>query len=169
MRGLAMRFTGLFVTAFVLLLPLAPAHTAEQGIVIRAGDLKAQPFLDAAMADRVAAKQQVTIIRRQGGWVQVQSNGKTGWLRMLNVRLATAAPAANTKSASLLRTGSSGKTVTTGVKGLGEEDIRKATPDPLQVAALDAMAVPPAEATANARQSGLRENQVAYLDKGSAK
>lgn len=169
-----MRFHRGCIIAFVLSLPLAPAHGAETGAVIRAGELKAKPFVDAATVDKVAANQQITIVSRQGGWVQVQSNGKTGWLRMLNVRAQTAAggnkpPARSGGLASLLHTGSSGKTVTTGVKGIGEEDIRNASPNPVQVAALATLAVDPAEATANARQSGLKENKVEYLGKGSGK
>jgi hypothetical protein len=172
-----MQFIGISVIALGLLLPLVPAHAAETGAIIRAGELKAKPFIDAATMDKLAANQPVTILSRQGGWVQVESNGKTGWVRMLNIRMQSATgsgPAAKPKSsglASLLHTGSSGKTVTTGVKGLGEENIRNATPDPVQVAALARLAVPAAEATANARQSGLQESQIAYLKikKGSGK
>ena len=160
--------------ALFLALPPAPACAAERGAVIRAGELKTKPFVDAPTADKVAADQPVNIIGRQAGWVQVESNGKTGWLRMLNVRIQGAGGAAAAKPkgggiASLLHTGSSGKTVTTGVKGLGEEDIRNASPDPAQVAALAALAVPAPEATAYARQSGLKENSVEYLKAGKSK
>lgn len=169
-----MRFISPIIVAIALALPLAPACAAERGAVIRAGELKAKPFVDAATTDKVAANQQVNIISRQAGWVQVESNGKSGWLRMLNVRMqgAAGAPAAKPKSggiASLLHTGSSGKTVTTGVKGLGEEDIRNASPNPVQVATLATLAVPAAEATAYARQSGLKENSVEYLKGGKGK
>lgn len=167
-----MRYAGPFAFALIMLLSAVRADAAEKGVVIRAADLKAQPFLDAATSAAVAANQSVTITRRQGGWVLVESNGKTGWLRMLNVRTeggGAAKPKSSGLAASLFHTGSSGKTVTTGVKGIGEEDIRNASPNPAQVAALATLAVDPAEATAKARQSGLKENTVAYLDKGSSK
>jgi hypothetical protein len=173
-----MRFIGKFLIANALLSLGAAAYAAERGNVIRPGQLKAQPFIDAATAADVAANQPVTILVRRGGWVQVESNGKQGWLRMLNVRLeANAAaqaaappkPKAGVSPASLFRTGSSGTTVTTGVKGIGEEDIQKAAPDPAQLAALATLAVPDSEAAANARQSGLQENKVDYLDKKDSK
>jgi len=141
---------------------------AEEGAVIRADELKAMPFIDAATSAKVTANQQVTIVGRKGGWVEVQAGGQTGWLRMLNVRLAAGSgPAqgqANVRAASLLRTGSSGKTVTTGIKGLGEEDLQNASPDPAQVAALADFAVPASEASANAHASGLVEQQVEFVD-----
>jgi len=196
------------VAKFVLLLGLLVAGgvaAAEQGVVIRAGELKAQPFIDAATTEKVTANQSVTIVKRQGGWVQVESNGKTGWLRTLNLKLNTGsvprftsppgkglakadpapgAPGASGAAgqrgnaggrgkgvpkgglASLLQTGSSGKTETTGVKGLGEEDIKNAVMDPAQLALLATLAVAPADATSNAQQSGLKESSVDYLKAG---
>jgi hypothetical protein len=174
-----MRLSGKFLIAIAFLSLGGAAYAAERGNVIRPGQLKAQPFIDAATAADVAANQSVTILARRGGWVQVESNGKQGWLRMLNVRLeanaaaqsaaAAAKPKAGVSPASLFRTGSSRTTVTTGVKGIGEEDIQKAAPDPVQLAALATLAVPDSEAAANAQQSGLKENTVDYLDKKDAK
>lgn len=168
-----MRFIGTLFLAAGLALPLAPALAAESAAVIRASELKAKPFVDAETADKLAANQAVTIVGRQGGWAQVQANGKTGWVRMLNLRLQAAAGAGQggkrSASASLLRTGSSGRTVTTGIKGLGEEDIRNATPDMGEVQELAALAVDPAEASANAQQNGLKEHDVAHLKNGGRK
>jgi len=171
-----MRFVGTLLFASALLLPLAPAAAAERGDVIRAGELKAKPFVDAATADKLAANQPVTIVSRQGAWVQVETNGKTGWVRMLNLRMETGAAQANGKPgarsnglASLLHTGSSGKTVTTGIKGMDEEDIRNATVNLAELEELSTLAVPPAEATADARQGGLKEHQLAYLKEGGRK
>lgn len=162
-----MKFASTLIGAVAVFLAAFPA-AAETGAVIRAGDLKATPFIDGATSAKVAANQQVTVLNRQGGWVQVDAGGQKGWLRMLNLRLqGGSGPAqgqANVRAASLLRTNSSGRTVTTGIKGLGEEDLKNASPDPAQVARLDALAVPPSEASANAHASGLVEHPVNYLD-----
>jgi hypothetical protein len=161
--------------AGTLALCMAASAAAEDGALIRADELKATPFIDAATAAKLPPNQAVTIVERKGGWLKVEANGQTGWVRMLNVRLAAASgPAqgqANVRAASLLRTNSSGRTVTTGIKGLGEEDLKNASPDPAQVAELTTLAVSADEATANARASGLVEQQVEYLDekKGKAK
>ena len=136
--------------------------------MIRTDDLKATPFIDGATAAHVEANQQVTVLERKGAWVQVQANGKTGWVRMLNLRLqAGSSPApnqANMHSASLLHTNSSGRTVTTGIKGLGEEDLKNASVDPVQLAELATLSVPASDAESNARASGLVEHSVDYLD-----
>jgi len=161
-----MRFTTFLAAALASFIAASPA-VAESGAVIRADDLRAMPFIDAAAAAHVEANQPVTILNRKGGWVEVQANGKTGWVRMLNLRLQggpTAQGQANIKSASLLRTNSSGRTVTTGIKGLGEEDLKNASVDPAQLAELATLSVPPAEAQANAQTSGLVEHPVNYLD-----
>ena len=153
---------------------------AERAIAIRPGDLKQQPFIDAAKAGSVAANQAVSVVTRQGGWVRVESNGQNGWMRMLNIRLEAAHPALGsstsaprsvsrsnlTSPGSLLHTGSSGKTVTTGVKGLDESNIRNSTPDQAQVAALDGLGVDGSEAASHAASSGLKEQNVEYLKGG---
>ena len=161
-----MKFASALIGALALCMAATPA-AAESGAVIRADELKAMPFIDAATSAKLAANQQVTIVSRKGGWVEVQANGQTGWVRMLNVRLAAGSgPAgqANLRAASLLRTNSAGKTVTTGIKGLGEEDLQNASPDPAQVAKLAEFGVPASEASANAHASGLVEQQVDFVD-----
>jgi len=150
-------------------------HAADRGMVIRAGDIKTQPFIDSATAANVTANEPVAIVDRKGGWMQVEAAGKTGWIRMLNVRLAGAEGSGGGRSsdlmasASLLRTGSAGKTVTTGVKGLGEEDLRNATVNLAELNKLSTFAVDPPEATANAQKSRLKENQIDYLTKEGKK
>jgi Bacterial SH3 domain len=175
-----MRMVWIFALTASQLLPAA-ALASERGQVIRAGDMMAQPFIDAAKVAPVTANQPVTIVARRGGWINVEAQGKNGWVRTLNLRLEAAAgvPGAAPASSgqhgssvnplSLLRTNSSGRTVTTGVKGLDEEDIRNATPDPAQLAQLDGLAVADADARSNAERSKLKESQVAYLGKGKGK
>jgi hypothetical protein len=173
-----MRF-GRMLFALLLLAPLplaAAPPPPERALVIRAGDLMAQPFIDAAKVAPVSAGDPVVIVARRGGWVSVQANGKTGWLRALNLRLEPGAGGgvgrasnALSRSAALLRTGSSGKTVTTGVKGLGEEDIRNATIDPAQLAELTSLAVTPSAARDTAAGKKLAESKVDYLKPGERK
>lgn len=161
----------LWATGLAVACASASVHAAEKGLIIRAGDLMAEPFIDAAKTGPVAASAPVTLLERRGGWVRVETGGNTGWVRMLNVRLeaapalAAAAPAAGRSASplSLLRTGSTGRTVTTGIKGLGEEDIRNAAPDYAQLDQLGSFAVAPAASRAHAQANQLRENDVAYL------
>lgn len=160
-------WVGLGLGASLLLAPVA-AYAAENGLMIRAGDLMSEPFIDASKAAKVKAKQKVTILERKGGWVRVEADGKAGWVRSLNVRLAEGAgrPRASSANVAQLRTGSSGRTATTGVKGLDEADLRRAKANYDELAALDATAVGEGDAQRAAAQKKLTENQVAYLDEG---
>ncbi len=149
------------------------AGAAERALIIRAGDLLAQPFIDAASTGKLAPAQPVTIVERRGPWVNVQAAGKTGWVRLLNVRLEPVAgiagpakPAAKPNGlTSLLRTGSSGRTVTTGVKGMDEEDIKNSTPNYTELTMLENLGVDAATARADAAKAKRVERPVDYLDK----
>ena len=88
-----MRFASAVVGAFALCVAAFPA-AAESGAVIRADDLKAMPFIDAATSAKLPANQPVNILNRKGGWIEVEANGQTGWVRMLNVRLRGKQPGA---------------------------------------------------------------------------
>lgn len=161
-----------FVGSIAGLLWLAPLHAAESGVLIRADVLRDKPFIDAAEVDKVAANAPVSIASRQGGWMQVDAGGKTGWVRTLNVRLAGGASVGGSgllAASSLYRTGSSGTQVTTGVKGLGASDLSAASPDAEQLAMLDAQGVTPAAASEQASRNGLKTNQVDYLKGGKKK
>lgn len=154
------------------LLWLAPLHAAESGVVIRADVMRDKPFIDAAEVEKLAANALVTIAARQGGWVQVESGGKTGWVRTLNVRLGSGGTGGGSSllaASSLYRTGSSGTQVTTGVKGLGEGDITAASPNAGQLAMLNNLRVTPAAASEQATQNGLKTNTVEYLPAGKKK
>ncbi len=175
-----MRRCGAMMLAALLLCRVTSAEAAEKGLVLRAGDLLAQPFIDAAKSGPLTANQPVTIIERRGAWASVESGSQKGWVRLLNLRLepgvarpgaAGARPASGatpnfSNPASLLRTGSSGRTVTTGVKGMDEEDIRNASPDYAELELLGTLAVNADDARAAALKANLKENTVAYLDKG---
>lgn len=162
-----MRSTRVILIAAIALLSWTAALANERGVVIRAGDLFAEPFVDAAKIGPLASNQPVTIIERKGGWLAVEVAGRRGWVRMLNVRLeAPARPAANTAA---LRTGSTGRTVTTGVKGLDEIDIRNASVDRDQLAQLGQLAVSSDDARRRAVLDNLKEAKVDYLKPGKVK
>ena len=69
----------------------------------------------------------------------------------------------------MLRTNSSSRTVTTGVKGMNEEDIRGSTPNYVQLGLLDTLGVDADDARANAGKNKLLERKVDYLDKKGGK
>ncbi len=162
----------------ILLLGTVGVEAAEKGLVIRAGDLLAQPFIDAANVGKVAPAEPVTVVERRGAWANVKAGGKSGWVRLLNLRLEpTAGLSGPTKAqavrpnglTALLQTGSSGRTVTTGVKGMDEEDIKNATPNYVELTLLETLEVDAANARSNAVRNNLKERSVDYLDKRGGK
>ena len=162
-----MRSTRVILFVALALLPLSAARANERGQVIRAGDLLAEPFIDAAKVAPLASNQPVTVTGRRGGWLAVEVGGKRGWVRMLNVRLEAAARPAGSTAA--LRTGSTGRTVATGVKGLDEVDIRNAAIDRAQQAKLDSFGASDAAARQQAATNHLTEAEIAYLKPGKGK
>lgn len=136
------------VLLFLLLaLAAAPAAAQESGFAVRESEVRKEPFSDAATVGTLPAKTQVKIVKREGGWLQIESPAATGWVRMLAIRTgATGAdPAsgdAGVKSLfNLARTGSSGTAVATGVRGLDKEQIQNARPNPAELEKLAGYAV----------------------------
>lgn len=169
---------GAAFAAVLLFCPFVPAHAAEErGLMIRADKLMAQPFIDAANGGAVTANQPVTILGRRGGWANVESKGKKGWVRLLNVRLepragvaGTGKPSKSTKSPlSLLQTNSSSQTVTTGIKGMDEEDIRKARVNYAEVDRLNALGITAAQGRSYGERNRLKERKLDYLKKGGSR
>lgn len=166
-----MRRCAAILLAGLLMCGATAAQAAEKGQILRAGDLLAQPFIDAAKSGPVTANQPVTILERRGAWASVESNGARGWVRLLNLRLEAGAarPGGARPGMASLRTGSSGRTATTGIKGMDEEDVRNATPDYQELELLGTLAVTADDARATAQKAALKENTVAYLDKGRSR
>jgi hypothetical protein len=157
-----------------LLLGLLLAGTSwggEMGQTTAATELKSEPFIDAQSAGTLPANAQVEILKRQGAWLQVKSAGSEGWVKLLSIRLSTAAPAKAGDSgvkellsvAQTGRSGSSGTTVATGVRGLSAEDLKNPTPNPEAVKKLDSFAVSKSEAESYAQRASLKKQSVEYL------
>lgn len=156
----------------LILLCASSLALAAPGSVTRATDLKDKPFLDAATVARLPAGSAVDIQQRQGAWAQVRSaDGRTGWVKILNLRSgATSGSALGgvNQALNVARTGSSGNTVTTGVKGLSAEQIRNATPNPQEVERMKTYAVTSAQAQQFARNSRLNARSVADISMPSS-
>ena len=144
------------------------ALASERGLLLRAGDLLAEPFIDAKKLGPLTPNQPVTIVERRGGWVAVEAGGQRGWVRLLNLRLEPAATPIAGRPTAALRTGSTGRTVATGVKGLDEADIRSAALDRGQLAQLELLGVGDDAAKQYGSQNQLKESTIAYLKPGKA-
>ena len=147
------------------------AHAAEPGQTLLASELKREPFADAEAVTNLPAGATLSVLRRQGGWLEVQSAEKQqGWLRLSSVKLTGSAAAKGDSGLDELwnvarsgRSGNTGITVATGIRGLGTDELKNAKPDPEAVKKMKAYAVGRPEAEAYAAKIPLRAQQVEYL------
>jgi len=148
--------------------------SAEPAVTVRQFDLKQQPAGDAKAVASVAAGTAVDVVKREGAWVQLKAGSDTGWTKLFDIKMGTAsagaaAPAAKSSGLSgiaqtlNLATGRRDSSVTTGVRGLDEEMLRKAQPNPQEVTNLDGYASTPEQAQAFAKAGKLTPRTVELL------
>jgi hypothetical protein len=146
------------------------ALAADTGYVIRATDLKAKPYLDADTMTKLTEKTAVEILIREGPWMQVKAQGKTGYVRMLQVRLNvtdfTQARASSAATPPVItaanRPGGSRPTVTSGVRGFDEQGLKNAQPDPAAFERMVSFAATKQQAQQFAQTSPLSSRSVPY-------
>lgn len=147
---------------------------AESALTSRAAELQAQAQSDSATFATLPENTKVEILGRKGAWSQVKTaTGQIGWVRMMSLKpeggqQAAPAPAsANPIGAlgSLLTAGRSSNTgtVTTGVRGLSEEDLQNAQANPAEVDKMQKFSADKNAAQAFAQRNKLMPAKVDYL------
>lgn len=129
-------------SALLPLLLLAGVAQAEPALTVRATDLQAQAQSDSAVVASLPENARVEVLGRKGAWSQVRTAaGQSGWVRMLGLKPETGTVAPQPGGGplgavgSLLSAGRSTNTatVTTGVRGLSEEDLQRAQANPAEL------------------------------------
>jgi hypothetical protein len=148
-----------------LLFPLL-GH-AEPATVIRATELKTQPATDASTVAQLPENTAVEALERQGGWTRVKAAAGEGWVKMLALRYGSAGAGKKGDTGlvqmfNVARTGSSGTQVTTGVRGLDEEKLANAQPNPGELDKLEKFAAERNAAAGFAAKGKLAAQQVSY-------
>jgi len=157
------------IFAVCLWLCALTAQAGEIAYTVRATELKAKPFADAATLLNLAEHGKVEIVTRQASWMQVKSDGTTGWVKMLSLRMGNAdAPKKSSDNGlgtlfNVAATGNSGSTVTTGVRGLSEENLKNARPNPQALETMKGYAVNKEEASSFAKAGKLKNQHMDYL------
>ena len=147
----------------LLLIPLTCA--AEPATVIRATELKSEPASDATTMAQLAENTAVEAIERKGGWSRVKTKSGEGWVKMLALRYGGSAKSGDSgigRLFSVARTGSSGTTVTTGVRGLDGDQIKTAQPNAAELKKLHGYAVNAQAAGSFAASGKLEAQKVDY-------
>jgi SH3-like domain-containing protein len=153
---------------------------AESALTSRATELQSQAQSDATSVASLPENTRVEVIARKGAWTQVKTaGGQNGWVRMLALKPESTAAAVNAAPASgnplgalnsLLSSGrtSNTATVTTGVRGLSEEDLQHAQANPAELNKAQRFSTDRNAAQAFADRSRLSPLKVDYLPEPQA-
>ena len=143
------------------------AQAGEIATTIRVTDLKAKPYTDADTLASLAQSSKVEVLVRRSSWMQVKSTNDTGWVKMLSLKFSNADNKSGDSGLGALfnvaSKGSSGSTVTTGVRGLSVTDLKNAKPNPKAFEIMQGYAVDKSAAQKFARSGKLQEKQMDYV------
>ena len=160
----------LFYFISLIFIFVAPQLLAadKAAVISRDTELFSKPFKDAETITELSTQTAIIILKRKGGWYQIKTDTKQGWVRLTHVRLARKNKAKQDAENNVgeilsgLATGrekSDQTTTATAVKGLSEEELRNAEADVDALNALDNFAVD--EKADN--ESGLQTRKIDYL------
>ena len=141
---------------------------AEPALLLKDSELRTKPLGNADVLQTLTANTSVNILGRQGAWANVQATaGNPGWTRLLNLRTSSnqSGDSGIGAVASLFKTGSSGNTVSTGVKGLSEADLKQANPNAAEANRMEQYKASEGDAKQFAQSGGLSPQSVNYLGK----
>ncbi len=168
-------FTGLLLLAvfFTFVWPLwgekpeKIAKKANTGSMLRKDFIRAEPFSDAKVIGALELNDNVDILKRKGGWMQVRSKLGTGWVRMLSVKRAGVSKVKYTPKGLLSltsgRAGTGKVVLTTGIRGLNEENLKSARFNARQLELVESYAANSAKARLFAMEGKLVGRSIPYL------
>ena len=147
----------------LLLLPLLA--WAEPATTVRQVELKKGPAADSETIGQLPENTAVDALERRGSYTRVKTSSGEGWVRMLALRFGGPGTAKKGDSGisslfNVARTGSSGTTVYTGVRGLDPEMLAKAQPNMAELAKMEQFAATPDAAAGFAAKGKLQAQQV---------
>lgn len=159
----------LSASTLVCTVACALAHAAETGTVLKADQLRATAFNDGKVVGNVNKNDSVTILNKQGAWLQIKAGSQTGWVRLLTVK-RNSSGGGNVAGAVGVATGRSGtgKVVsTTGIRGLSADDLKTAKFNETEIKKMESYAVSASEAKSFASSAGLNSHSYPYFNGGN--
>lgn len=164
------------VYRLLMLLPLLGAAPlmGQPATVVHDTALKTEPYSDANTVVMLTGKQKLDLGERQGGWYKAKSsNGSSGWVRLTAVLVDSSKGAGDsglTSAQQMIQTGrsgSSGVTAATGVRGLDSADVVNSRPNRKAVARLDALQISADESRRFAAEAKLSAHSISYISEKS--
>ena len=168
LKASTLSLAGILACVALATTALVPALAADLSAIVHrpSVDVHSGPDFATPTIAQLKRNASVRISGQKGLWYQLaMPTGKSGFVRVNDVRMAYAGKDNSDANLHVLFTGKSGKgrvTETAGVRGLDESDLRSASFDSAQLAKLDAYRLSPQAAAAQARGQGLGDTTVAY-------
>lgn len=153
------------ILAAALLLP-GMSRAVETGSALKADVLRQEPYSDARKTGAIARGEKLRIIGKKGAWLNVQTIKAGGWVRLLAVKRGASGGGSEIKGVLAVASGraGTGKVVAaTGVRGLQEEELKKAKYDETEVRKLEGYTQTPGQGRQFAQSGGLRPLSLDYL------
>lgn len=152
------------VCLLLALLALPASAAVQNGTLTRPAELRSTPYTDGTLLKTLPQGTVVEVLKRSGGWYEVKAAGAQGWVRMWLLRFSAGAGAgaAARDGVEMIQSGRAGSTygtATTGVRGLSEEELRNAQPDPQALQQVEQLAVAADDARSFARAASLEASK----------
>lgn len=154
------------------------AAAQEQAFTNRATELRDRPASDARVVAPLADGTAVKVLSRSSGWTQVQAPSGTGWVRVFHLRFPATVESSGASGGALGGLSSmlgfgrprtqEAKIATIGIRGLSQEDLQNANPNPEAVRRMQSFRADKPTAERFAREAKLASTQVAYVDEGGS-
>jgi hypothetical protein len=153
--------------AWVFAMGMGTAFAGEAGSALKGTEMRAEPYRDAKQVGSLASGDKVEILRREGGWYEIKSSKGSGWVHMLNIRRGDATKRSiDAQGIAGLATGRRGTgqvVATTGVRGLTEEELKKAKFNESELKKVESFTATEKEVRKFATEGKLVEQKVNYL------
>jgi hypothetical protein len=149
------------------LVAIGAAMAGNPGTALKTDEIKAEPFRDAKTVGSLATGDTIEILDQRGGWFRVSSAKGKGWVRMLSIRRGEArkrsGDAGEVFGLASGRAGTGHVVATTGIRGLGEEDLKAAKYSEAELKNAESFATTREAARKFAAEGKLVPRKVEYL------
>lgn len=146
---------------------VAGAVSGEPASALKRAEIRAKPYRDAKQVGSLERGDEVEILKRQGGWYEVKSVKGSGWVRMLDLRRgAVTKRSIDAEGVLGLASGRSGTgqvVATTGIRGLTEEELKRAKFNESEIKKAESFTVSQEQAQAFAAEGKLVVQKVDYF------
>jgi hypothetical protein len=149
------------------------SNKSSSGTALKADNIRNEPFRDAKIVGELEKGDIVTILKRKLGWMQIKSGKGAGWVRMLSISRSGKKKSVYTAEGLLSlasgRAGTGKVVLTTGIRGLSEENLKDAKFSAEQLIKLESFQVSRTEAKVFAIRGGLVSRSISYLNEEGAR